>query len=304
MSRLIGIGACVVDTLITLPFYPREDTKLRALGVKTCGGGPAATGLVAAAKLGASAGYVGVLAGDDGGRFLLEDFKKYGVDVSATFRLPDYRSFTSTIWLSAQRISRTCVFDKGNLPPLELSPEQKQAIQQAELLLVDGNEIDAAVEAADIIRKSGGRVLYDAGGLYAGVERLLKRTDILIPSEEFALGYTGEAAADRAARALYAAYRPQAVIITQGKKGGLLYDGEMLVPYPAYPVEVVDSNGAGDVFHGAFAAGLLRGYSYMECCHYASAASALKCTGVGARESVPRHEEVIRLLSRRSRYAI
>ena len=298
MNRLIGIGACVMDTLITLPVYPQEDTKLRALEVKTCGGGPAATGLVAAARLGISAGYIGVLAGDEGGRFLLEDFARYGVDTTGTERLGRCRSFTSSIWLSARQRSRTCVFDKGDLPPLTLSEEQKRMAAQAELLLVDGNELDAAVEAAGIIRQAGGRVLYDAGGLYEGVERLLECTDILIPSEEFALGHTGKATAEQAAQALYAAYHPRVVVITQGKKGGLFYDGERLLAYPAYPADVVDSNGAGDVFHGAFAAGLLHGYTEEACCHYASAASALKCGGTGARESAPRHDDVLDLLRR------
>ena len=78
----------------------------------------------------------------------------------------------------------------------------------------------------------------------------------------------------------------------QGKRGGLLYDGEKTVTYPIYPANVVDSNGSGDVFHGAFAAGLCKGYGFEKCCHFASAVSAIKCTGVGARESVPDFETV------------
>ena len=80
---------------------------------------------------------------------------------------------------------------------------------------------------------------------------------------------------------------PEVVVITQGKKGGILYDGTKTVPYPIYPAEVVDSNGSGDVFHGAFAAAVIKGYDYLKCCHFSSAVSALKCMGVGARESTP-----------------
>ena len=71
-----------------------------------------------------------------------------------------------------------------------------------------------------------------------------------------------------------------------------MFDGENVVEYPIYPAVVVDSNGSGDVFHGAFAAGLIKGFSFEKCCHFASAVSALKCTGVGARESVPSYETV------------
>ena len=74
--------------------------------------------------------------------------------------------------------------------------------------------------------------------------------------------------------------------------GGVYYDGKELRTYPIYPAKVVDSNGAGDVFHGAFAAGLMKGFDPYKCCHFASAVSGLKCTGVGARESVPCFEQV------------
>lgn len=295
-STVIAIGACVADTLCRVPHYPKEDTKLRAESSRQAGGGPAATGLVAVAKLGFPTAFAGVLSDDAGGRFLLSDFEKYGVSRELIRVCPGYRSFCSTVLLSAENASRTCVFDKGNLPALVLDDAQRKAVAEAAMLLVDGNELPAAVEAAELARASGVRVLYDCGGLYDGVERLLALTDFMIPSEEFALAHTGKATAAEAARALFARYRPELVVITQGKRGGLAFDGGELWEYPAIPAEVVDSNGAGDTFHGAFAAALLRGYSKKNCCLYASAVSALKCTGIGARESIPDHETTIRYL--------
>ena len=147
MNKAVGIGACVMDTLINVPNYPKEDTKMRAESSKQAGGGPVATGLVAAAKLGAEAEYIGVLSDDAGGGFLIKDFKKYGVKTDNTEVLSGYRSFTSVIWLSAKASSRTCVFDKGNLPPLKLNDEQKKAIIGADLLMIDGNEMSGALEA-------------------------------------------------------------------------------------------------------------------------------------------------------------
>ena len=60
-AKIVGIGACVMDTLITVPHYPTEDTKLRATGTVLAGGGPTATGIVAASKLGVPCGFIGVL---------------------------------------------------------------------------------------------------------------------------------------------------------------------------------------------------------------------------------------------------
>ena len=290
MAKIVGKGANVFDTLYNIPTYPTEDTKMRATASKTAGGGPVATGLVAAQKLGEDTAYIGVLSDDNGGKFLKEDFIKYGVDTDFIEVKSGYRSFASVLWLCADSTSRTCVFDKGDLPPLKLNVAQKQAVKDAEILMVDGNEMDAAVEAAKIARENGTKVLYDCGGLYDGVEKLLALTDIMIPSEEFSLGHTGCATVEEAAKKLYETYNPEVVVITQGKKGGIIYDGKDIIAYPIYPAKVVDSNGSGDVFHGAFAAAVAKGYDYLKCCHFSSAVSGIKCMGVGARESVPNFE--------------
>ncbi len=292
MKKIVGIGACVMDTLITLPRFPEEDTKLRANNTKNAGGGPVGTGLVAVSKLGENAAYIGVLSDDNGGKFLIEDFKKYGVDTENVEVIPGFQSFTSVVWLNEEKGTRTCVFDKGNLPELTLNDNQIDAIKNAELLMVDGNELSAAVEAAKIANDNNTKVLYDAGGLYDGVEKLLRLTDILIPSYEFSIAHTGCETAEDAAKKLFELYSPEVVVITKGKEGGILYNGKDLISYPIYPADVVDSNGAGDVFHGAFAAGVVKGYSYEKCCHFASAVSGIKCMGVGARESAPDFETV------------
>ena len=290
MAKIVGIGANVFDTLFNITTYPKEDTKTRATAMKTAGGGPVATGLVAAQKLGVDTAYIGNLSDDNAGKFLKEDFEKYGVTTDLIDVKSGYRTFSSVLWLCADTATRTCVFDKGNLPALELSSAQKEAIKAADILMVDGNEMSAAVEAAKIARENGTKVLYDCGGLYENVDKLLAFTDIMIPSEEFSLGHTGAKTAEEAAVKLFETYKPEVVVVTQGKKGGLIYDGKEIIHYPIYPANVVDSNGSGDVFHGAFAAAVVKGYPYLKCCHFSSAVSAIKCMGLGARESVPNFE--------------
>ena len=287
MAKIVGIGACVFDTLYNIPSYPAEDTKLKAVSSKYAGGGPVATGLVAASKLGEDTAYIGVLSADSGGVFLKKDFEKYGVNTDLINVMDGYRSFASVLWLCADTATRTCVFDKGDLPALMLDDRQKNAIASADILMVDGNELDAAVLAAEIARKNGTKVLYDCGGLYSGVERLLALTDIMIPSEEFAMGHTGCNNVQDAAKRLWELYSPEVVVITQGKSGGIIFDGNKIEKYPVFTVDAVDTNGSGDVFHGAFAAGIIKGFDFLKCCCFSSAVSALKCTGIGARESVP-----------------
>ena len=299
MAKIVGIGANVFDTLYTVDTYPTEDTKMRANSVNECGGGPCGTGLVAASKLGADCGFIGNYTDDSAGEFLKNDFKKYGVDTSYMTLKSGYSTFCSVLWLAADTASRTCVFYRGNVPPTEINEKAEKAIAEAEILMVDGNDMDAAIEGAKVANANGTKVLYDAGGLYEGVENLLPYADILIPSEEFAIGHTKTETAQEAAKILYEKYSPEIVVITQGKKGGIIYDGNTVESYPAFLVDAVDSNGSGDVFHGAFAFALTNNMDYKKACVFSSAVSALKCTKVGAREGVPTYEETINFLKER-----
>ena len=105
------------------------------------------------------------------------------------------------------------------------------------------------------------------------------------------MGHTGAKTAEDAAKILFERYDPETVVVTQGKKGGIIYNGKEVKSYPAFEVKAVDTNGSGDVFHGAFAAAVCKGFDYEKCCLFSSAVSAIKCTGIGARESVPSFEE-------------
>ena len=299
MKKITAIGANVYDTLICAPYYPSEDTKLRAESVRRCGGGPAATGLAAAAKLGAECAFIGNITDDEGGAFLKADFERFGVSTEFCGEVKGYASFSSYIILSDKEKTRTCVFDKGNIPPLALNDKQRKAVVESAILMVDGNEINAACNAAKTARENGVDVLYDAGGLYDGIEKLLPYANILIPSHEYASGFTGEDSAEKAAVKLYEKYSPDVVVITDGKNGGYMYDGKEIFKYPAFKVDAVDTNGAGDVFHGAFAFALSIGYNYKKACIFSSAVSALKCTKVGARDGVPTLDEVNEFLKER-----
>lgn len=252
--QMIGIGSSVYDTLMMVPRFPEEDTKLEGLETKVQGGGPCATALVAARKLGVSSAYMGTIGDDPFGRYMLEDLEHWGVDTDYVRRVPGVVSFHAVVFLNTQRNTRTCIWNRGTVPQPLREDVNEEALSHAKVLHLDGHMLEAAIAAAKLCHTYGVKVSQDAGGTYPGVEELLPYVDWLIPSEEFALRMTGEESPEAAAHRLYERYRPELLVVTQGVRGGLLLDHEGLRRYESYRVDARDTNGCGDTFHGAFVA--------------------------------------------------
>lgn len=291
MKKVVGLGACVLDTLINCDKYPKEDTKQKAESVFLAGGGPVGNALVVMSKLGVKAQVIGGFGGDNAGAYLLDDFKKYGVGVENATVLKDESSFTSYIVLAENTASRTCVFDRGSVPD-EPKNLVLSALDNADVLHLDGNYLQCAIAAASYAKQKGVKVSLDAGGLYKDIEKLLPLVDILIPSAEFALGLTGEKDIPAAMQKLQEKYNPEVLVVTDGSNGGYYWNGENAVHYDSIKVKAVDTNGAGDTFHGAFVSAYCDGKSTRECCEFASKVAAYKCTFKGAR-TYPLSKELI-----------
>lgn len=290
MKKVVGLGACVLDTLIHCSSYPVEDTKQKAESIFLSGGGPVGNALVVMSKLGVQTEVIGGFGADTAGSYLLEDFQKYGVSVDNATVVENATSFTSYIVLSAEKASRTCVFDRGSVPDdpaiLHLS-----ALDNADVLHLDGNYLECALAAAKYAKGKGVEVSLDAGGLYKGIEKLLPLVDILIPSAEFALGLTGEKNIPAAMEKLQNLYEPKILVVTDGSNGGYYWQNNAAVHYDSVKIKAVDTNGAGDTFHGAFVAAYCDGKSIEECCAFASKVAAYKCTHTGAR-TYPLNKEI------------
>lgn len=296
MIEVVGIGAALFDILMTADRFPDEDTKLQGIETKLQGGGPCATGLVAMSKLGVKSAYMGTLGDDMYGDFIRSAFDTYGVDRSCVRTVPGAQSFHSFVLLNTSNASRTCVWNKGTLTPPTAEDVDVEMLKNAKVLHLDGHQLECAIYAAGKAREFGVTVSMDAGGTYPGIERLLPLVDVLIPSEEFAKKITGCEDAEKAAAKLWATYHPKTLIITQGSRGGFIWEDGKAVRYPVFPVNAVDSNGAGDTFHGAFVAASVKGMTTMEAATFASATSALKCTRFGAQQGIPGFEEVLEFM--------
>lgn len=242
---------------------------------------------------------MGTIGDDPFGRFMLEDLERWGVSTEYVRRVPGCVSFHAVVLLNQANASRTCVWSKGTVPPPKESDLNWEALKHAKVLHLDGHMLNAAIAAAKKCREYGVKVSHDAGGAYPGVEKLMPYVDYLIPSEEFALKMSGEKTAEEAAQKLYMTYQPEVLVLTQGSRGGILLDEKGMRHYDCYKVDVKDSNGCGDTFHGAFVAAKIKGMTNDQACRYASAAAAIKCTRLGARYGMANDEECRTFLQER-----
>jgi len=160
------------------------------------------------------------------------------------------------------------------------------------VLHLDGLMIEASIEGARQARARGLKVVLDAGTLREGSLELVSQIDVLIASARFAVPLVGEGfPAEKALEAL-SRFGPKEIVITLGTKGSVGWSRGKVVAQSAFPVDVVDTTGSGDVYHGAYIYGLLKGWDMKACMRFASAASALKCRAIGARAGIPTLDEV------------
>ena len=150
------------------------------------------------------------------------------------------------------------------------------------VILFDGHEPELSLSLMNDAHAKGIKTVLDAGSLNKGTSRLFDKVDYLVCSERFAYELTGASSPDRAMETLFS-YSPS-VVITLGKNGLIWKNAGGKGRIPAFSVDVKDSTGAGDVFHGAFAGCLAMGKEWLESLTYSSAAAALCCTKLGSAD--------------------
>lgn len=295
----IGIGVAVRDVTVRLDHYPAPDEKLRARDFAESGGGPVPTALVTLARLGNRVALFGVVGADAAGRFIVEGLEREKVDASGVLAKPGFHSPTSVI-LVVGPLRTICEWRQYDLPlTLEEVSPLIPMLDAARALLVDARLAEIQLEAARRIRAAGGIVVLDCGHPRPGVDDLLRHTDVAIfadtypraiPEEDFD---PAEFLADLESRLAPDGLRITG--LTRGEKGCIVRAaGSDPLVIPGHKVDVVDTTGAGDVFHGAFTHALLRGVSPEDAARFANAAAALKCRGFTGRAPIPEEEEIWR----------
>jgi sulfofructose kinase len=344
---VVGLGLACVDDLLLLSNLPGPEGRASILRREQHGGGMAATAMVAVVRLGGRAGFVAKVGDDPLGQFILEDFRRYGVDVSRAVVEAGATSHLTVVLVESGSGARTFLGQRGTVRPLRPEQLDRAYVTSAPFLHVSDAD-PAALQAARWAKEAGREVCFDGTHFYPAIMQLLPLLDYLIVSRFFAAEFVahqegrGLSAAARLFAApqladsspagagphappvpqphgvahgvavipelcgeelLHAAAKlqrlgPPVVVITEGERGSWCVSDEGHFHVPAYPPqgEVVDTTGAGDVFHGAFLFARARGWSLRRALHVAAVVAAMKCRALGGRAGIPTLDEALQVL--------
>ncbi|MEZ4861177.1 MAG: PfkB family carbohydrate kinase [Caldilineaceae bacterium] len=286
-------GFACHDLVFDVPHHPGPDEKTRATALLNCGGGLASNGAVTAARLGCKTAFVGYLGADVYGDLHMAELHIAGVQTDWVIRGAEPTPLSAIIVKPDG--ARTIVNYRGHSEGA-CAGQLDLAQLHCKSILIDGHQFELAKELTCYAQAKQVPMVIDADALRPQTEELVTRVDYVVASERFAYEYSGQVSA-AAGLAKLATVAPN-VVVTLGAHGLIWQRGATRGELPAFPVTVVDTTGAGDAFHGAFAAGLALSMGWDELLRYASAVGALCCTKAGGRVGIPTAQEVAAFLAR------
>jgi len=281
---VLCVGHASFDLVFSVARHPSEDEKIVADDLITCGGGPAANAAVQVAKLGFSAAFSGYLGWDVYGKAHYQELLAHNINTQCVVR-GNSPTPLSTVIVKPDG-ERALINYKGDTKPLAANALDFSMLSP-KVILFDGHEPHISVPLAKQAREAGIATVLDAGSVHDGTLALMGLVDYLVCSEKFALQLKGD---EQTALAYLATLAP-VVVITLGERGLIWQQGTQSGALPALAINAIDTTGAGDAFHGAFAAGVAAGLDWSTVLRYASVAGSLCCTKMGARLGLPSKEE-------------
>ena len=300
MVDLVGVGLNATDTLIAVDRFPARGAKVEFQTVQVLPGGQTASAVVACQAWGLQTRYVGKLGDDAAAAIHRAAFDRAGVE--AQILTAEHTSSAQSIILVDGLGERTVLLKRDERLTVHPSELRREWIANARALHVDGFDTAAATLAATWARAAQVPVIADLDEIYPGVEHLLSLIDHLIVSRDFPARLTGEADLEKALQTMCERYGSRIAAATLGHDGVLAWDGRNFHYTPAYLVPVVDTTGAGDMFHAAYIYGLLQDWPLDRQLRFACAAAALNCTAPGARGGIGSIPAIDDLIGRDVRY--
>ena len=276
-------------------------------------GGDTSNAAIAAARQGASVGYLTAIGADQFGESFMTLWADEGVDTSAVVR--SQTAHTGLYFVTHGHDGHVFSYLRAGSAASRMTPQDIPAdmIKAARVVHASGisqaissSAADAVFTAVRTARGAGVTVSYDTNlrlrlwpldRARAVIHAAAALADILRPSIDDAMHLTGLADPDRIAD-FYLGLGPKIVALTLGGDGALIATRERREKIEAWPARLVDATGAGDMFTGAFLAEYLRVGDPFAAARYANVAAALSTEGYGAVDPMPRRAEVEEFLEK------
>jgi sugar/nucleoside kinase (ribokinase family) len=285
------IGMATVDYLYLLEDHPQADSVNRAIDHQTVAGGPAGRGAIAAQRLGGTTKLLAACGSDVHAQVLRAQLAAEGV--ACTWVAYDQPSQHSAVIVARRDAIRTIIWLPQPTADARMIQELPEFLEGVDVALLDSTDEGLTTAALNECERGGTTTVIDTGSGRPWTRRLLGRVDHVIAPERYVLKETGHSA-ERAATELWGECCRVVFGVTQGRSGGVFATGkepERRGRWEAAPVTAVDSCGAGDTFHGAYAWALANGLEPAECFATAAWSAGLKVTQLG-NEGIPTLEQL------------
>ncbi len=288
--RVLCIGQSAYDMTYKVNEEIIENKKYRIYEKIECMGGPATNAAYLNALWGNNVYLISRVGKDFFGKEIIEELEKVGVNTDYMKKDGDKTS-VSTIISNTKNGNRT-IFNC----PLKNTCEEFEYPEKVDTILVDGHEKESSLKAIELYPDAN--TIIDAGTYKEHLVDLIEKVDYFICSEDFAKQYT-KIETDyldiKIAKKVFTKLRKlnkNNIVVTLGEKG-LMYEMDGNINYmPAFKVKAIDTTGAGDIFHGAFAYCIANRYSFEESLKISSMASAISVEIMGGQISIPKIETV------------
>ncbi|RJF76943.1 sugar kinase [Rhodopseudomonas palustris] len=300
--RVLCIGIPVRDLTFRIEAVPGRGYKVPASAYQEICGGNALNAAIGIARLGGTARMCGPMGDKDeaAATFIFDKLAEEGIATSELVHMPGLVTPISAVLVDPTGERTIVTFRDPKLWDVEL-PSADELLADCDAIMIESRCASFATPLCAEARKRDIPVVVDIDSAMSLNQGLLTASSHLIFSAE-ALHATAGIEDDEASLKKVAALTHAFVAVTRGPKGTLwLDDKQQFQETPAYPVHVVDTLGAGDIFHGGFAVAFSEGQDIPSALRFASAAAALKCTRPGGAFACPSRAEVEAFLAEKAK---
>lgn len=291
---VLVIGRSCLDIIAVVNQFPLENQKLPLEFRLTEGGGQGGTASCCISRLGGKVAYVGKLGDDAEGRLCLKRLDNFGVTTEFVEIVQGGRTPVAYVFITAGSGARSIIYERNTLPKIVINSTLEELARQTDVVLLDP---EVTYLGGQLKKQAGSRirVIYDCERWRDGIEDIMNTADYFMPSSEFL------AAAELQFDGI--SFNHQIIklnsmvagklIVTHGEKGAYYISGNTLYHVPVPDVIAVDTVGAGDNFHAAFALALTRGFDLHRSVKFSVAVASLSCRKYGGRTGVPTWEQAL-----------